>query len=120
MASLSVAGGQESESVARHLRSLGGTSAENAEKFLHEAVEELVRPAGVAAAEAQAGRTRAHDDVVGSAKIILVEVWRRLLPFSWGEELVYVYRVDEAEASSSLLVSTMLCKPCWQTPRCFA
>ena len=79
MASLSVAGGQESESLARHLKVLGGVEdAEDAVAgLLHQALEELARPAGVAAAEAQAGRTRAQDDVAGAAKVLLVEVWRR-------------------------------------------
>ena len=71
---LALAGGQKSESLVRHLTTLAnGTTP----KILNEAIEQLVRPAGVEAAEARVGRTGLQDDIIGAAKIIVVEVWRR-------------------------------------------
>ena len=72
--SLALAGGRKSEYLARHLATLANGTTE---KVLNEAIEQLVRPAGVEAAEAQVGRTRLQDDIVSAAKIVVVEVWRR-------------------------------------------
>lgn len=96
MASLSVAGGRESESLARHLKFLA--SAGDVRRLMHEALEELVRPAGVAAAEAQAARMRTQDDVAAAAKVVLVEVWRRGLSAAQIEADLQAAGVDAANA----------------------
>lgn len=102
--SLALAGGQKSESLVRHLTTLAnGTTP----KILNEAIEQLVRPAGVEAAEAQVGRTGLQDDIVGAAKIVVVEVWRRGLVAEDIANDLKAAGVDGADVLSKMIHSAV-------------